>query len=134
MVEGLRAEEVASDFLQAANKFVHRTNFIALEGLNEDGSGELIAGASEEVKNAIIRLFQQSSPPRMIDAHQQRVSCQSALSSRKYRDDSNFFQNKDVNSSLNNQSLVSLLRPSFEFVARKVLPLCTQEVLDRYHR
>jgi len=41
-------------FVQAVNKFEFRTYVSALEGLEEDGVGELLGGRSEEVKkNAI---------------------------------------------------------------------------------
>ncbi|KAG0159299.1 hypothetical protein PDIDSM_6821 [Penicillium digitatum] len=44
-------------FVQAANKFVYRANAQALEGLEEDGAGELLSGRSEEAKAAIGKLF-----------------------------------------------------------------------------
>lgn len=65
----VQLKKLQDDFLQAANKFVYRTNAIALEGLEEDGAGELLAGASEEVKNAIMGLFLPllPPPPRAVD-------------------------------------------------------------------
>ena len=49
--------------VQAANKFVYRTNALALEGLEEDGAGELLGGRSEEVREAIMGLFVPLLPP-----------------------------------------------------------------------
>ena len=51
------------DFLQAVNKFVYRAHAQALEGLEEDGAGELLCGRSEDVKNAIMALFLPLLPP-----------------------------------------------------------------------
>ena len=56
-------------FIQAANKYVYRTSAMALEGLEEDGAGELLCGRSEEVKSAIMSLFLPllPPPPRPVD-------------------------------------------------------------------
>jgi hypothetical protein len=51
------------EFVQAVNKYVFRTNKIALEGIEDDGSGELLCGQSEEVRNAIMGLFLPLLPP-----------------------------------------------------------------------
>ncbi|KAL5344768.1 hypothetical protein ACLOAV_010165 [Pseudogymnoascus australis] len=59
----LQVEKLHEIFYQAINKFVYRTNAIALEGLEEDGSGELLGGKSEEVKNNIVDLFLPLLPP-----------------------------------------------------------------------
>ena len=55
--------------MQAANKFVFRTGVRALEGLEEDGAGELLEGRSEEVRNQIMNLFLPllPPPPRIVD-------------------------------------------------------------------
>ncbi|OBT60079.1 hypothetical protein VE03_10777 [Pseudogymnoascus sp. 23342-1-I1] len=53
----LQIKELHEKFNQAINKFVYRTNAIALEGLEEEGAGELLCGKSEEVKNNIMNLF-----------------------------------------------------------------------------
>ena len=50
-------------FIQAINKFVYGTHVSALEGLEEDGLGELLRGKSEEVKNNILNLFHPLLPP-----------------------------------------------------------------------
>lgn len=65
----VQLKKLQDDFHQAANKFVYRTNAVALEGLEEDGGGELLSGASEEVKNAIMGLFLPllPPPPRIVD-------------------------------------------------------------------
>ncbi|KAI9763116.1 MAG: hypothetical protein M1835_007922 [Candelina submexicana] len=59
----VQVRKLQEEFNQAANKFVYRTNAIALEGLEEDGAGELLSGRSEEVKNAISGLFLPLLPP-----------------------------------------------------------------------
>ena len=65
----VQLKKLQEDFVQAANKFVYRTNAIALEGLEEDGAGELLSGRSEEVKSAIMGLFLPllPPPPRLVD-------------------------------------------------------------------
>ncbi|PYI28759.1 hypothetical protein BP00DRAFT_254207 [Aspergillus indologenus CBS 114.80] len=62
-------KKLQEEFVQAANKFVYRTSVLALEGLEEDGAGELLAGRSEEAKVAISNLFVplQPPPPRVVD-------------------------------------------------------------------
>ena len=65
----VQLKKLHEDFVQAANKFVYRTNAMALEGLEEDGAGELLCGRSEEVKSAIMGLFHPllPPPPRVVD-------------------------------------------------------------------
>lgn len=65
----VQLKKLQDDFVQAANKFVYRTNAMALEGLEEDGAGELLCGRSEEVKNAIMGMFLPllPPPPRPVD-------------------------------------------------------------------
>ncbi|KFY54513.1 hypothetical protein V496_07240 [Pseudogymnoascus sp. VKM F-4515 (FW-2607)] len=58
----LQVKELHEKFIQAINKFVYRTNAIALEGLEEEGAGELLCGKSEEVKNNIMNLFLLPTP------------------------------------------------------------------------
>ena len=62
-------KKMQEEFVQAANKFVFRTGVRALEGLEEDGAGELLEGRSEEVKNSIMNLFLPllPPPPRIVD-------------------------------------------------------------------
>lgn len=62
-------KKLQEDFVQAANRFVYRTNAMALEGMEEDGAGELLCGRSEEVKSAIMGLFLPllPPPPRLVD-------------------------------------------------------------------
>lgn len=64
-----QVKKLQDEFVQAANKFVFRTGVRALEGLEEDGAGELLDGRSLDVKTAIEHLFQplQPPPPRIID-------------------------------------------------------------------
>ncbi|KAL2859966.1 uncharacterized protein BJX67DRAFT_392186 [Aspergillus lucknowensis] len=45
------------EFIQAANKFVFRADLQALEGLDEDGAGELLGGSVVTAKTAILSLF-----------------------------------------------------------------------------
>jgi hypothetical protein len=54
-------KKLQEEFVQAANKFVYRACAQALEGLEEDGSGELLG--SEDAKGAISALFVRLLPP-----------------------------------------------------------------------
>ncbi|KAL8733296.1 MAG: hypothetical protein Q9181_003635 [Wetmoreana brouardii] len=67
----VQLKKLQEDFVQAANRFVYRTNAMALEGLEEDGAGELLCGRSEEVRSAIMGLFlpllPPPPPPRVVD-------------------------------------------------------------------
>jgi hypothetical protein len=65
----LQLKKIHEEFIQAINKFVYRTHATALEGLEEDGAGELLSGKSEEVKNSIMGLFLPllPPPPRIVD-------------------------------------------------------------------
>jgi hypothetical protein len=67
--KGLQVKKLHEEFIQAINKFVYRTGAIALEGLEEEGAGELLCGKSEEVKNNIMQLFRPllPPPPRIVD-------------------------------------------------------------------
>ncbi|KAJ5626171.1 hypothetical protein N7510_002480 [Penicillium lagena] len=56
-------KKLQDEFVQAANRFVYRANAEALEGLEEDGAGELLCGRSEEAKAAISSLFVPLLPP-----------------------------------------------------------------------
>lgn len=56
-------KKLQEEFVQAVNRFVYRTNALALEGMEEDGAGELLCGRSEEVKEAIMGLFLPLLPP-----------------------------------------------------------------------
>ena len=56
-------KKLQEEFVQAANKFVYRANAEALEGLEEDGAGELLCGLSEDAKAAINNLFVSLLPP-----------------------------------------------------------------------
>jgi hypothetical protein len=64
-----QVKKMQDEFVQAANRFVFRTDARALEGMEEDGAGELLEGRSEDVKNAIMNMFVPllPPPPRIID-------------------------------------------------------------------
>jgi hypothetical protein len=68
-----QCKKLHEDFIQAINKFVFRTHVSALEGLEEDGAGELLGGKSEEVKNNIMGLLKPllPPPPRIVDVVRQ---------------------------------------------------------------
>ncbi|OBT53082.1 hypothetical protein VE04_07962 [Pseudogymnoascus sp. 24MN13] len=53
----LQVKKLHEEFIQAINKFVYRTNVTVLEGLEVEGTGELLCGESEEVKNNIMALL-----------------------------------------------------------------------------
>lgn len=61
--KGTQVKKLQEEFKQAVNKFVYRTDGFALEGLEDDGAGELLDGRSEEVKNNILGLFAPLMPP-----------------------------------------------------------------------
>ena len=65
----VQLKKLQEDFKQAINKYVYRTGSTALEGLEEDGAGELLCGRAEEVKTAIMGLFLPllPPPPRPVD-------------------------------------------------------------------
>ncbi|KAI1610278.1 hypothetical protein EDD36DRAFT_321087 [Exophiala viscosa] len=62
-------KKLQEEFVQAANKFVYRTNVHALEGMEEEGAGELLCGRSDEVRAAITGLYVPllPPPPRIVD-------------------------------------------------------------------
>jgi hypothetical protein len=64
-----QVKKLHEEFIQSINKFVFRTHVSALEGLEEDGAGELLCGKSEEVKNSLQALFLPllPPPPRVVD-------------------------------------------------------------------
>ncbi len=65
----IQLKKLQEEFVQAANKFVYRTSALALEGMEEDGAGELLCGRSDEVRTAIMDLFVPllPPPPRVVD-------------------------------------------------------------------
>ena len=65
-------KKLQDDFVQAVNRYVYRTHVRALEGLEDDGAGELLEGRSDEVKTAIMGLFLPllPPPPRIVDVVQ----------------------------------------------------------------
>lgn len=65
----VQLKKLQEEFVQSANKFVYRASATALEGMEEDGAGELLGGRSEDVKGAIMNLFVPllPPPPRIVD-------------------------------------------------------------------
>ncbi|KAF1350936.1 hypothetical protein BDV97DRAFT_376561 [Delphinella strobiligena] len=61
--------KMQEEFVQAVNRFVFRTGARALEGLEEEGAGELLDGRSADAKTAIMNLFLPllPPPPRIVD-------------------------------------------------------------------
>ena len=78
----LQVKKLHEEFIQAINKFVYRTNATALEGLEEEGAGELLCGKSEEVKNNIMNLFLPllPPPPRVVDVIRPQTLLPSSVS------------------------------------------------------
>lgn len=68
-----QCKKLHEDFVQAINKFVFRTHVTALEGLEEEGAGELLGGKAEEVKNNVLGLMKPllPPPPRVVDVIRQ---------------------------------------------------------------
>ncbi|KAK6531303.1 hypothetical protein TWF281_008116 [Arthrobotrys megalospora] len=56
-------KKMHEEFVQKVNKYVFQTDKIALEGIEDDGAGELLCGQSEEVRNAISECFETLMPP-----------------------------------------------------------------------
>ena len=65
----LQVKKMQEEFVQAVNRFVFRTGAQALEGLEEDGAGELLDGRSADAKSAVMNLFLPllPPPPRIVD-------------------------------------------------------------------
>lgn len=57
------------EFVQTVNKFVYRTDAVALEGMEDDGAGELLCGRSDDVRNLVMGFFLPllPPPPRIVD-------------------------------------------------------------------
>jgi hypothetical protein len=68
-----QCKKLHEEFIQAINKFVYQTHVSALEGLEEDGVGELLSGKSDEVKNNLLGLMKPllPPPPRVVDVIRQ---------------------------------------------------------------
>ncbi|KAK5653387.1 hypothetical protein OQA88_8872 [Cercophora sp. LCS_1] len=68
-----QCKKLHDDFIQAVNKFAFMTHVSALEGLEEDGAGELLSGKSGEVKTSVMALIKPllPPPPRNVDAARQ---------------------------------------------------------------
>jgi hypothetical protein len=67
-----QCKKLHEDFVQAINKFVYHTHVSALEGLEEDGAGELLCGKSDEVKTQVLGLMKPllPPPPRVVEVRQ----------------------------------------------------------------
>ncbi|KAK1975293.1 hypothetical protein LZ30DRAFT_605967 [Colletotrichum cereale] len=57
-----QSKKLHQNFVQAINNFEYRTNVSALEGLENDGAGELLGNESEEVKEIIMGLMKPLPP------------------------------------------------------------------------
>lgn len=58
-----RIHALHSTFVNDVNRYVFRTDIRALEGLEEDGAGELLGGRAAHVKAAILSIFLPLEPP-----------------------------------------------------------------------
>ncbi|KAF2875549.1 hypothetical protein BDV95DRAFT_485098 [Massariosphaeria phaeospora] len=65
----MQLKKLQDEFVQAVNRYVFRTGVHALEGLEEEGAGELLEGRGEDVKAAVMGLFHPllPPPPRIVD-------------------------------------------------------------------
>ncbi|KAJ2904595.1 hypothetical protein MKZ38_007574 [Zalerion maritima] len=68
-----QCKKLHEDFIQSVNKFVYRTHVSALEGLEEEGAGELLCGKSDEVKSNVMSLMKPllPPPPKMVEVIRQ---------------------------------------------------------------
>lgn len=68
-----QCKKLHEDYIQAINKYVFRTHVSALEGLEEEGAGELLGGKSDEVKTSLTALLKPllPPPPRIVDVVRQ---------------------------------------------------------------
>ncbi|KAL8310677.1 hypothetical protein RB597_005674 [Gaeumannomyces tritici] len=62
-----QCKKLHNEFIQAINKYVLCTHVSALEGLEEEGAGELLNGKSEDVKTAIMGLIRPPPPSLPVD-------------------------------------------------------------------
>ncbi|CAH0049371.1 unnamed protein product [Clonostachys solani] len=68
-----QCKKLHEDFIQAVNRFVFRTHVSALEGLEEEGFGELLNNKSQDVKNNVLALMKPlvPPPPRVVEVIRQ---------------------------------------------------------------
>ncbi|KAJ5642516.1 hypothetical protein N7490_006516 [Penicillium lividum] len=57
-------KSLRDEFVQVANKFIYWANIDVLEGLEAEGTGELLSGQSEDAKSKILSLFVPLLPPQ----------------------------------------------------------------------
>jgi hypothetical protein len=55
--------KLQEQFVQDVNKFIFFTDIVALEGIEEDGAGELLGGRSDVAKTMVKSLFIPLQPP-----------------------------------------------------------------------
>ncbi|KAJ4414605.1 hypothetical protein N0V82_007847 [Gnomoniopsis sp. IMI 355080] len=81
-----QAKKLHEDYIQAINKFVYRTHVSALEGLEEEGTGELLNGKSDEVKTQLLGLMKPllPPPPRVVDVIRQQPLLPSSPASASF--------------------------------------------------
>ncbi|KKF95400.1 hypothetical protein CFO_g2260 [Ceratocystis platani] len=82
-------KKLHEDFVQAINKYVFRTPVVALEGLEEEGAGELLGGRAEEVKKAILAMMKPlvpppPPPPRIVDVVHRQPQLSSSSHSQSH--------------------------------------------------
>lgn len=61
-----KLQKLREEFIEAVNKFVFWTKCEVLQGLEKDGSGELLVDMSEMARRKIINLFKPLIPPSSI--------------------------------------------------------------------
>ncbi|PHH69823.1 hypothetical protein CDD82_7497 [Ophiocordyceps australis] len=77
----LQCKKLHHDYVQAINKFVFRTHVSALEGLEEDGAGELLCGRAHLVKTSLEALNKPLVSPQPVAQADFMSASVSAMSS-----------------------------------------------------
>ncbi|KAI5285440.1 hypothetical protein KEM54_000571 [Ascosphaera aggregata] len=89
--QGPRRESCEEEFAQEVNRFVFRTDIHALEGMGEEGDGELLNGRAEKAKQAIEALFTKPKP-QLMQVHPPPCLSPASMEYHGWDDDVGIFQ------------------------------------------